>query len=59
MKRKQTETPLKPDRIEPAGKDVIPKEARYGEGAASALASLKRRERERARATPADDRPKS
>jgi hypothetical protein len=59
MDRKQTETPRKPDRAELALEDVVPKEHRYGEGAASALASLKKRERERAKSRPADDRPTS
>lgn len=59
MERKQIETSGKPDCAELAGKDVIPKVPRYGEGAASALASWKRLERDRANATLPDDRPTS
>lgn len=61
MERNQTETHGTPDRAGPRGSDATPKEPRSGEGAASALAFLKRieRERERANATRADDRPAS
>lgn len=52
----QTEPRGKPDRAERAAKDAMPRERRNGEGAASALASLKL-ERARAEPKPLEDRP--
>ncbi|HWP11870.1 MAG TPA: hypothetical protein VNN06_08615 [Ramlibacter sp.] len=62
MQSEQIDTPSQLDRVELAGKDfnpkdVPPRENRNGEGAASALASLRRLERDRAKARPAEDRP--
>jgi hypothetical protein len=56
MERQQTQTPGTPDHAELANQDEIRREPRYGHGAASALAFLKRLERDRANAAPADDR---
>jgi hypothetical protein len=59
MERKQVESSGKRDTAELAGKHAIPVERGYGEGAASALAIMKRLERDRANARPADERPAS
>lgn len=61
MQSEQIDKPGQLDRGE-IGKDfnpreIPPREKRNGEGAASALASLKRLERDRARTRPAEDRP--
>jgi hypothetical protein len=58
MKRKQSKTKGEPERTEHSGKSA-PKQPRHGEGAASALATLKKLERDRAETTPADERPGS
>ena len=58
MKHKQSKTSGKPERAEHSGKSA-PKQPRHGEGAASALATLKKLERDRADTAPADDRPGS
>jgi hypothetical protein len=55
MERKQTEKPGKPVRRERPGNERDSKEPRHGEGAASALATLKRLERDRSKTRPADD----
>ena len=54
MDRKPSRKPVKPDRTERAGKESLPGDTRSGEGAASALASLKRLERDRAKNRPDD-----
>ena len=59
MEREQTPSPGNPDRARLAGAHTHQKAPRAGEGAASALASLKRLERDRMNLTPADDRPQS
>jgi hypothetical protein len=58
MKHKQSGPSGKVERVEHSGKST-PKQPRHGEGAASALESLKKLERDRANTKPADDRPGS
>jgi hypothetical protein len=58
MKREQSKTSGKAEQPEHSGKDT-PRQPRQGEGAASALESLKKLERDRANNKPADDRPGS
>jgi len=58
MKRKQSKTKGEPECAEHSGKSA-PKQPRHGEGAASALETLKKLEHDRAKITPADERPGS
>lgn len=58
MERRQGESSGKRDIAELA-LERAPRERGYGEGAASALAFMKRLERERAKARPQDERPAS